>query len=244
MTCISDTAAEQWHDFFFPWRRIILRAFHALCSEGKTRWQHKMLSTKDVVILFTPALRREVAKSVLPDKEILRETSRSRRAQTSTQSSTKTCFKGLVTAPSFLPEPQSGIYPSQRSSQHLYGKMRGNGYGDTERFSKNHSARQWQIRNTVFLLLIATFHFIQHKNTEFPWKKTSWKCHVEKQSIIFTRDSIVPKMHRATVIAPGPGTLRFGPSGSHPGLCGAPRRAPEKWQEPDGTFHLTSVRTV
>lgn len=33
-----------------------------------------MLSTKDVIIiLFTHALRREVAKSILPDKEILRD---------------------------------------------------------------------------------------------------------------------------------------------------------------------------
>lgn len=31
-------------------------------------------------------------------------------------------------------------------------------YGDAERLSKDHSARQWQIRKTVLLILMATFY--------------------------------------------------------------------------------------
>lgn len=43
-------------------------------QRGGPKWQQRMLSTKDAIpILFTQALRGEVAKSFLPDKETLRD---------------------------------------------------------------------------------------------------------------------------------------------------------------------------
>lgn len=77
--------------WFFSLKGEFYMPFKYCVQRGRPKWQQKMLSTKfGIIILFTWVLQRQVAKNNLPDKEKLRETSRCRRAQTSTQSSTKT----------------------------------------------------------------------------------------------------------------------------------------------------------
>ena len=95
-------------------------------QRGRPKWQQKMLSTKDAItILFTQALRREVAKSFLPDKEIVWDI----KVQKSSNLLHSIKYKGstlkdLYQLPLFSLN-LSDAHLSQRSSQHLYGKVRG-----------------------------------------------------------------------------------------------------------------------
>lgn len=126
MTFTSETATEQWDDFFSCKGGCFYTPFIQYVQRGRPKWQQKMLSTKDAItILFTQALRREVAKSFLPDKEIVWDI----KVQKSSNLLHSIRYKGstlkdLYQLPLFSLN-LSDAHLSQRSSQHLYGKVRG-----------------------------------------------------------------------------------------------------------------------
>ena len=131
MTFTSETATEQWDDFFFFFFSCKGGCFYTpfiqYVQRGRPKWQQKMLSTKDAITIpFTQALRREVAKSFLPDKEILWDI----KVQKSSNLLHSIRYKGSTSLEDLYQLPLfslnlSDAHLSQRSSQHLYGKVRG-----------------------------------------------------------------------------------------------------------------------
>ena len=129
MTFTSETATEQWDDFFFFSCKggCFYTPFIQYVQRGRPKWQQKMLSTKDAITIpFTQALRREVAKSFLPDKEIVWDikVQKSSNLRHSIRYKGSTSLEDLYQLPLFSLN-LSDTHLSQRSSQHLYGKVRG-----------------------------------------------------------------------------------------------------------------------